>query len=118
MAKDDLISERNRKTTAMLILTVLESGPKHGYGIIRKIEELTDGEIILGEATVYPALRVLERDGFVQGQWEHPETGMPRKTYAITKTGLAELAHRTPLIERFANALLAIFGDREHGRGR
>lgn len=77
-----------------LLLAVLEDGPRHGYGAVARLRELTGGELDLPSGTVYPALHRLERTGQVAGEWS--ETGgRRRRTYRLTRAGHRALArHR------------------------
>lgn len=76
-----------------LVLAVLEESPLHGYGIAREIEKRSADALSFGEGTLYPALKTLERDGFIQGQWDtSAERGPARKVYEITPEGRKELA--------------------------
>ena len=74
-----------------LILAVLEDAPLHGYGIAREIEKRSADALSIGEGTLYPALRVLEQDGFVQAAWDTSGPGAARKVYELTPSGKQEL---------------------------
>ena len=73
-----------------LILSVIEGGPLHGYAIIEALRERSDGQIDLPTGTVYPALRRLERLGYLDSRWS-TVSGRKRRTYQLTPTGLAAL---------------------------
>jgi PadR family transcriptional regulator PadR len=74
---------------ASLILGVLDDAPMHGYAIAREIEKRSDDALSFGEGTLYPALRSLERDGFIQGVWDEGERS--RKIYTLTQEGIEEI---------------------------
>lgn len=75
-----------------LVLAVLAEAPLHGYAIAREIERRTDDALSFGEGTLYPALRTLERDGFIVGKWDKEgEVGRPRKVYELTPEGIEQL---------------------------
>lgn len=80
-----------------LILAVLaDKGPRHGYAIAREIEKGHE-TFRLREGSLYPALRTLEQEGFIAGEWEIPtsgQSGPARKVYTITGEGTTELARR------------------------
>lgn len=78
-----------------LVLAVLNKQPLHGYGIAREVKLLSDNALILKEAALYPALRVLEQDGLVEGQWQPQEKGPDRKVYTLTDKGRQEAHRRT-----------------------
>jgi DNA-binding PadR family transcriptional regulator len=74
----------------LLLLSIVEDGPQHGYSVIEELRRRTDGAIDLPEGTVYPALHRLERAGLLQSEWSQV-SGRRRRTYSIT-TGGAEAA--------------------------
>jgi PadR family transcriptional regulator PadR len=78
-----------------LILAVLAEGPHHGYAIGRRIEEQSEQKLRMREGALYPALRVLEQDGYIVGAWEVQPSGPARKVYRMTAEGHAELTKRT-----------------------
>jgi DNA-binding PadR family transcriptional regulator len=88
-----------------LILDALADGPKHGYEVIKRLEERTEGEYAPSPGTVYPTLQLLEDQGFVRA-----EQAAERRVYALTEAGRAELAAHAELVA----ATLGRFG----GRGR
>ena len=85
-----------------LVLAVLERQPLHGYGIAREVKRLSDDALTLKEATLYPALRVLEQDGLIVGQWEPQEKGADRKVYTLTDAGAKEARRRTQELKNYA----------------
>lgn len=109
---DDRDDEREliRGSTPTLVLAVLSEGPRHGYAIAREVNRRTEGALKFKQGTLYPVLHGLERDGLVAGAWEHPEGERPRKVYAITETGKAELARRTKVWDRFTRAIGRVLG--------
>jgi PadR family transcriptional regulator PadR len=93
-----------------LILAVLATGPRHGYGIAREVERLSDQALHMREGTLYPALRVLEQDGLIAGTWQAQEKGADRKIYALTESGLKETARRTQELKDYATLMHTILG--------
>jgi len=91
-----------------LILAVLKDTPRHGYAIAREIERLSAEALHLREGSLYPALRVLEQDGHIIGNWEIPESGPARKVYTLTESGTKELARRTAEWEQYARLMQTI----------
>jgi DNA-binding PadR family transcriptional regulator len=78
-----------------LILSVLERQPLHGYAVIEALQEHSGGALDLPTGTVYPALRRLERAGYVQSEWS-TVGGRKRRTYELTGAGRKTLgAERT-----------------------
>jgi PadR family transcriptional regulator PadR len=88
-----------------LILAVLAAGPRHGYGIAREVERLSDDALHMREGTLYPALRVLEQDGLIVGTWQVQEKGADRKVYALTEAGVKETLVRTDELKDYATLL-------------
>lgn len=74
-----------------ILLSLLSEGESYGYDIMRIIHERTDWQLEIKEGTLYPALRRLEAEGFLQGHWAAQEQGARRRYYGITEHGRAEL---------------------------
>jgi len=74
-----------------LLLSVLEGGPLHGYAVIEALKARSGGSLNLPTGTVYPALRRLERAGFVDSTWS-TVNGRERRTYELTGSGRGALA--------------------------
>ncbi|MEV0587614.1 helix-turn-helix transcriptional regulator [Nonomuraea sp. NPDC050310] len=74
-----------------LILAVLEDAPLHGYAIIEALQERSGGTLNVPTGTVYPALRRLERTGFLASEWA-TVGGRKRRTYRLTASGAGHLA--------------------------
>ena len=96
--------------TPTLILAILQDAPQHGYGIAREIERRSGEALKFKEGTLYPALHALEAEELVTGSWETSSNGPPRKVYAITPAGLAELEKRTRVWNSFSLAIDQILG--------
>lgn len=77
-----------------LVLAILTEGQSYGYAIIKRVEELTGGELQWTDGMLYPVLHRLERNGLVEATWGESETGRRRKYYRITRLGAEELAHQ------------------------
>ncbi len=99
-----------------LILAVLAGGPSHGYAIARSVERLSGGALHLKEGTLYPALRVLEQDGFLSGEWQPQPKGADRKVYTLTERGEAERARRTQELHDYATLIHTILGRTGHAQ--
>ena len=78
-------------TTATLILSVLNAGSAHGYEIVRRINELSDGIFEWQEGTIYPALHKLEARELIRGEWIEASSGKMRRVYSITDSGKGAL---------------------------
>ena len=82
-----LRSELAGSTATTLILSVLNTGSAHGYEIVRRINELSDGVFEWQEGTIYPALRDLEAEALIRGQWVQSAGGQMRQVYSLTENG-------------------------------
>lgn len=100
-----------------LILAVLSKQPLHGYGIAREVKSLSDDALILKEAALYPALRVLEQEGLVIGQWQPQEKGADRKVYTLTDKGTQEAHRRTQELRDYTALIDKVLGKLAPGTG-
>jgi PadR family transcriptional regulator PadR len=98
-----------RGTLAIMTLKTLETmGPQHGYGIARRIEQTSDGQLSINYGTLYPALLKLEQEGFVKSEWGLSENNRRARFYRITKAGRKKLARETQEWQQ-TTAILARF---------
>ena len=80
-------------TLNLLILKTLATlGELHGYGIARRIEQVSGDLLELNQGTVYPALLKLEQMGWIRSKWSTSENNRRAKYYSITRTGRKQLA--------------------------
>ena len=87
----------------VFILSALAEGPLHGYGIIKRVEQLSDGRLRLRAGTLYEALDRLSRDGIVRFEGEESVGGPPRRYYGLTPAGRALLAEEAVRLESTAS---------------
>ena len=99
-----------------LVLAVLSRQRLHGYGIAREVERLSSDALSMREATLYPALRVLEQEGLIVGQWETQGKGADRKTYTLTQAGAKEARKRTQELKDYATLIRTLLEKLESGR--
>ena len=78
-------------TLHMLILKTLALEPLHGYGIGVRLEQISRGVFQVNAGSLFPALRRLERDGLIQGEWRVTENNRRAKYYTLTAQGRAQL---------------------------
>ena len=96
-------------TLALMVLKTLETmGAMHGYGIARRIEQVSSGMLSLNYGTLYPALLKLEQDGFVQSEWGTSENNRKAKYYRLTRAGRRQVAREAQEWEQ-ATSLVARF---------
>jgi PadR family transcriptional regulator, regulatory protein PadR len=84
-----------------LVLAVLEHEPRHGYAIMEALRASSGGSLQVPTGTLYPALRRLERAGYLRGQWD-TVGGRRRRTYRLTPTGRRALAAQRTAWRDFA----------------
>jgi PadR family transcriptional regulator, regulatory protein PadR len=75
-----------------LVLAILAEGDSYGYAIIKRVAELSSGELQWTDGMLYPVLHRLERQRLVAAKWGQSEIGRKRRYYRITREGLAHLA--------------------------
>lgn len=90
----------------LMVLRTLDSlGPLHGYGIARRIEQISEGSLALNQGTLYPALIRLEQKGLIGGKWGPSENNRRAKFYALTARGRKHLVAETERWEQMAHLL-------------
>ena len=98
-------------TLALMVLKTLESmGPLHGYGIARRIEQVSGDLLNVNYGTLYPALLKLEQEGYVDSEWGVSDNNRKAKYYKLTRAGRRQLAKEarewqqaTDILARFLN---------------
>lgn len=93
----------------LLVLAVLARRPAHGYAVIEALRERSGGQLDLPEGTVYPALHRLEAAGHLASE-ESVVDGRRRRTYAVTRDGLAVIDARKDEWRRFARVVELVTG--------
>jgi transcriptional regulator len=84
----------------MVLKTLATMGPLHGYGIARRIEQVTNGGLALNQGTIYPALLRLEQKDLIRSAAGTSENNRRARFYAITAAGRRQLAAETELWTR------------------
>jgi len=101
-AKTDVL----QGTLDLMVLKTLESmGPLHGYGIARRIEQISEDVLKLNEGTVYASLMRLQHEGWISASWGASENNRRAKFYALTRLGRRQLARETETWERIAGVI-------------
>lgn len=77
-----------------LVLAILAEGGSYGYAILKRVRELSDGEVEWTDGMLYPLLHRLERLGYIRAEWGVSPEGRRRRNYEITKSGRAQLAEQ------------------------
>ncbi len=93
-------------TLDLMVLKTLEAmGPLHGYGIARRIEQVSDNGLSLNQGTIYPALLRLQQRGWIKADWGLSETKRRAKYYALTRIGRKQITQETENWERIAGTM-------------
>ena len=93
-------------TLDLMVLQTLESmGALHGYGIARRIEQISDDLLKLNEGTMYTSLMRLQHQRWISASWGVSENNRKAKFYAITKAGRRQLARETDNWDRIAGVI-------------
>ena len=93
-------------TLDLMVLQTLDvMGPLHGYGIARRIEQLSDDVLQLNQGTIYQSLLRLQQRRWISAEWGTSEHNRKAKFYAITKSGRKQLASETRNWERIAGVI-------------
>lgn len=98
-------------TLDLLILRTLEClGAVHGYGIARRIEQVSKSILALNQGTLYPALLRLEQQGLIDSEWGTSENNRRARFYSLTKKGRARVAVEIKQWERLCQAVNGVIG--------
>jgi PadR family transcriptional regulator, regulatory protein PadR len=90
-------------TLDLMVLKTLETmGSLHGYGIARRIEQVSGDTVSLNQGTIYPALLRLEQRRWAKSEWGVSESGRRAKFYSLTRTGRKQIEQETKNWERIA----------------
>jgi len=102
-------SDVQQGTLALMVLKTLDGmGSQHGYGIARRIEQISGDLLSVNHGTLYPVLLKLEQEGSIAAQWGVSDKNRKAKFYSLTKAGKKQLAtearkwqQTTEIIARF-----------------
>jgi len=96
-------------TLALMVLKTLETmGPLHGYGMARRIEQISGDNLSVNYGTLYPALLKLEQEGYISSEWRQSENNRRAKYYKLTRAGRKQVAREAQEWEK-TTAILARF---------
>ncbi len=102
----DSKSEVLQGTLDLMVLKTLQSmGPLHGYGIARRIEQVSANALSLNQGTIYPALLRLQQRGWIKAEWGTSETGRRAKFYSLSRSGRKQIEEETANWERIATTM-------------
>ena len=109
MSKGDSKPDILQGTLDLMVLRTLQSmGPQHGFGLAKRIQQISGGALDLNQGTLYPALLRLEQRGWIESRWGASEANRRAKFYDITRKGRrqvekesADWARTVAIMERF-----------------
>ena len=102
-------SEVLQGTLDLMVLKTLDAlGPLHGYGVARRIEQLSEELLELNEGTVYASLLRLTQQGWIGAKWGASENNRKAKFYSITRAGRRQLARETKDWERISGVIARV----------
>jgi PadR family transcriptional regulator, regulatory protein PadR len=90
-------------TLDLMVLRTLEAmGPLHGYGIARRIEQVSGNQVLLNQGTIYASLVRLQQRGWISAEWGTSDNNRKAKFYSITKRGGQQLSEDTAYWQRLS----------------
>jgi transcriptional regulator len=101
-------AELKKGTTPLLILALLEAGPRHGYELSKLIDARSGGVVRVHAASLYPLLYEMERKRWIQGQWVEKPGERRRRFYRLTSEGKRQLEEQRSGFAEFVRAVSTI----------
>ncbi len=92
----------------MVLRTLQTMGPQHGFGLAKRIGQISEGALDLNQGTLYPALLRLEQRGWIRSEWGTSENNRKAKYYRLTTDGRKQLDVETGRWEKLAAAVSRI----------
>jgi len=92
-------------TLDLLVLRTLVREPLHGWRIAKRIQELSDEVLAVGQGSLYPALHRLEHQGWIVSEWKPSDLGRQAKFYELTREGRAQLERELESWKRLSSAV-------------
>ena len=102
--------ELNKGSAELLILSLVETRPRHGYEIAKQIESRSQGALTFQVASLYPLLYRLERRGWIEGRWVEKGGQRRRRYYRLTAQGRKVLRAQRDSWRQFVDAVRRITG--------
>ena len=95
-------------TLDMLILKAVSLGPRHGYGILLRIQQISKDRLEIQQGSLYPALYRLEHQGWITSEWGESENKRKAKYYRLTAAGKRKLQTEAEKCNRMADVIAGI----------
>jgi transcriptional regulator len=104
-SKSDKQNDLLQGTLDMLILKAVSLGPLHGYGVLLRIQQISEAQLLIQQGSLYPALYRLEHQGAIASEWGESENNRRAKYYRLTALGRARLKEETEKWNRMAGII-------------
>ena len=95
-------------TLDLLILRTLAAGPRHGWSIAKRIQQVSSEVLQVTQGSLYPALHRLEQQGWLRATWDETDTGRQAKVYSLTPAGRRQLAREVESWDRLSAAIRVV----------
>jgi PadR family transcriptional regulator PadR len=92
----------------MVLQTLAALGPQHGYGIARRIEQVSGDEVLLNQGTIYASLIRLQQRGWISAKWGTSDNNRKAKFYAITARGRTQLSRDMAYWQRLSTVMARV----------
>lgn len=102
----------------MVLQTLQAMGSLHGYGIARRIEQVSGNQVLLNQGTIYASLVRLQQRGWISAKWGTSDNNRKAKFYSITKIGQKQLVKDTAYWQRLAGVMGRVLGMQSEGGER
>ena len=103
-------AEIQQGTLALMVLKTLDVlGPQHGFGIARRVEQISGEQLAINQGTLYPLLLRLEQEGAIESQWGPSENNRRARFYRLTRAGRKQLRGRTGELASDCTSIIARF---------
>lgn len=99
----------------MVLQTLAVMGALHGYGLARRIEQVSGNEVLLNQGTIYASLVRLQHRGWISAEWGTSSNNRKAKFYSITKKGRKRLVEDAEYWQRLSSVMGRVLGAREEG---
>lgn len=109
MVKKDKLDLLPGTLDLMVLQTLSSMGPRHGYGIARRIEQVSGHQVLLNQGTIYASLVRLQQRGWISSEWGKSEANRKAKFYTITSSGQRQLARQAEEWQRLSEVMSQVF---------
>jgi PadR family transcriptional regulator len=110
---DDKLDLMQGTLDLMVMQTLATMGPQHGYGIARRIEQVSGDKIIINQGTIYAALVRLQQRRLIKAEWGTSDNNRKARFYALTVRGRKQLEERAANWQRISDVMGRIFGQEQ-----